>query len=278
MESGRLLSKTERIALIGFGAIGQSVARLIGQNQSEDLRLVSVLKREPRRLPAEVVEELGPVFTDSWEDLVSQRPNVLIEAAGVEAVRSYADKALSCGMDLVVSSVGALVDDQFLLRLKRIASEHGQRLFVPSGAIGGLDALSAALLVGLSTVSHTIRKPPRAVLGPEQVVKVESQGKPLLLFEGPARESVVRFPENTNVTAAVSLAGLGFDDTIVRVIADPELSRNTHEIVAQGAFGRLAVNVENEPSPSNPKTSQLAAASIARLLLARTYSLTIGSC
>lgn len=272
------MSKTERIALIGFGAIGQSVARFIRQNRSENLRLVSVLTREPQRLPARVVEESGSVFTDSWEDLASQCPNVLVEAAGVEAVRSFAAEALSCRMDLVVSSVGALVDDQLLLRLKRTASEHGQRLFVPSGAIGGLDALSAASLVGLNTVSHTIRKPPRALLDPEQVARVESHGFPLLLFEGPARESVVQFPENTNVTAAVSLAGLGFDDTIVRVIADPDISRNTHEIVAQGMFGRLAVNVENEPSPSNPKTSQLAAASIARLLLDRASALTIGSC
>jgi aspartate dehydrogenase len=268
--------ETQRIALVGFGAIGQEVARLIKQEQSEGLRLVSVLKRELRGLPDHVMEEFGPIFTDNWEEVVSQRPDVLVEAAGIEAVRSYADKALSCGMDLVVSSVGALADDGFLSRLKRTASERGQRILLPSGAIGGLDALSAASLAGLSSVTHTIRKPPRALLSPERATEVQSKGEQVQLFDGSARESVIAFPQNTNVTAAVSLAGVGADETVVRVIADPNVSRNTHEVVARGTFGELALTIRNEPFPSNPKTSQLAAFSVAHLILARVSVLTIG--
>lgn len=270
------MSKTQRIALVGFGAVGQEVARVIRQGQNGGLRLVSVLKRELRRLPDQAVEEFGPIFTDSWEELVSKRPDVLVEAAGVEAVRSYANKALRSGMDLVVVTVGALADDKLLTQLERTASEQGRRILLPSGAIGGLDALGAASLAGLDFVSHTIRKPPRALLSPERTAEVESQGKPLELFEGSARESVARFPQNTNVTTTVGLTGIGVDNTIVRVIADPGVSRNTHEVMARGAFGKLAITIENEPSPSNPKTSRLAALSVAHLLLARTSSLTIG--
>ena len=267
---------TQRVALVGFGAIGQTVARFIERGRSDGLQLVSVLTRDLQRLPKQTVEEFEPIFTDSWEDLVSQHPDILIEAAGAEAVRSYASKALSSGMDLVLVTVGALADDELLLRLQRVASEYGRRILLPSGAIGGLDALGAASLAGLDSVSHTIRKPPRALLRPERAAEVESQGKSLQLFEGSARESVAEFPQNTNVTVAVSLAGIGVDNTIVRVIADPNVSRNTHEIVAHGAFGKLAITIENQPSPSNPKTSRLAALSIAHLLRTRASSLTIG--
>jgi aspartate dehydrogenase len=268
------MSKVQRVALIGFGAIGQSVARLIAQNEKKGLRLVSVLKRDLRHVP--LAGELGPIFTDRWTDLASARPDVVVEAAGVEAARSYANRALSQGMDLVISTVGALVDDDFLEQLKRTASEHDRRILLPPGAVGGLDALGAASLVGLRSVIHTVRKPPRALLDPERAAEVQSGGEQVQLFEGSARASVAEFPDNTNATIAVSLAGVGVDQTMVRVIADPRVSRNTHEIVARGAFGELTVTVENEPSSSNPKTSQLAAWSIMRLLLQRVSPLAVG--
>lgn len=275
-ERWRPVPKMQRVALIGFGAIGQSVARVLRQNENGDLRLVSVLKRDLQGLPSEATESFGPIFTDSWEELVSDRPDVVVEAAGGEAVRSYAGPALSGGMDLVVSTVGALVDEKLLRQLERIALEHGRHVLVPSGAVGGLDALGAASLAGLESVTHTIRKPPRALLESARADEVRSGGEPVRLFEGTARESVAAFPENANVTAAVGFAGVGVDKTLVRVIADPRISRNTHEVVARGAFGELAVTIGNEPSPSNPRTSQLAALSIVRLLLARVTPLVVG--
>ena len=268
------MSKTRGVALIGFGAIGQNVAGFV--KPAQELRLVSVLVRDLRRIPAHAVEEFGPIFTESWGDLVSRQPDILVEAAGVDAVRAYAGKALSCGMDVVVTTIGALVDDGFLARLKKAATEHGQRVLLPSGAVGGLDALGAASLTGLTSVTHTIRKPPHALLSPERAAEVRSKGEQLQIFEGSARESAIEFPQNTNATVAVSLAGVGVDETMVRVIADPGVSRNTHEIVARGAFGELTFTVRNEPFPTNPKTSQLTALSIARLLLARVSVLNIG--
>lgn len=270
------MRQTQRIALLGFGAIGQSVARLIAQASQEDFRLVSVLVRSLQRIPGRAVDEFGPVFTEGWEDLASKDPDVLVEAAGAEAVCSYALEALSSGMDVVIASVGALADDELLQSLKRVASQHGKHILVPAGAIGGLDALGAASLAGLDKVNHVIRKPPRALLSSKRATRVESCGEPLPLFEGSARESVATFPENTNVTAAVSLAGVGFDRTVVRVIADPHVSCNTHEVVARGEFGEFTLAIQNIPFSSNPRTSRLAALSVVNLLLGRASPLTIG--
>lgn len=269
------MSKIQRIAIIGFGAIGQSVANFVEQNETNDLQLVAVLKRDIRRVPAQVAERFGPILTDSWAGLVSRHPDVVVEAAGSEAVRSYASLTLSQGMDLVVSTVGALVDEEFLRQLKRMASEHNRRILLPSGAVGGLDALSAASLVGLDSVSHTVRKPPRALLNPDRAAELQVKGERVQLFRGTALECVKAFPENTNVVATVSFAGVGVDRTRVQVIADPWVSRNTHEIVARGAFGELTVTIKNEPSSSNPKTSRLAALSIMRLLLQKTSTLAV---
>jgi aspartate dehydrogenase len=243
---------------------------------TDGMRLVSVLVRSLQRVRPEALERFGPVFTDTWEDVVSQRPDIVVEAAGPEAVRSCGPAALISGMDLVIVSVGALSDDNLLLHLEQTARKSGACILVPSGAVGGIEAIRAASLAGLSAVSHTIRKPPQALLDKERAAEVHAIGQPLQVFEGSARESVAAFPENTNVTATVSLAGVGFDRTIVRVIADPGVDRNTHEIEVRGTFGEFSFKIQNVPFASNPKTSRLVAFSVISLLRSRTSSLIVG--
>lgn len=265
-----------RVAIIGFGAIGSRVAEHTSRS-GDRTALISVLVRSLRRVPSDAREELGPILTEDWDNLDSARPDVVVEAAGTGAVRAYGPAALEAGADLVVVSVGALADDNLRARLEEAASKGGARLFVPAGAVGGLDVLKAASLAGLDSVTHTIRKPPEALLDEREAAEVRSGNEPLQVFVGSARRSAAAFPQNTNSTVTVGLAGVGLDNTAVRIVADPGVSRNTHEISARGVFGEFSISVSNFPFASNPKSSQLTALSVVSLLEARTATLIVGN-
>jgi aspartate dehydrogenase len=177
---------------------------------------------------------------------------------------------------LVTISAGALADEALLARLEAAARECGARIIVPSGAIAGLDGIESAAALGIDSVTHIVRKPPIALLPADEAAAVVASGEPRELYRGPARESVARFPANVNVVAAVSLAGIGLDRTQAVVIADPALRHNTHEVIAEGSFGRIRVQVENVPSPQNPKTGVLTAGSILRVLRRLDATLSVG--
>jgi aspartate dehydrogenase len=162
-------------------------------------------------------------------------------------------------------SVGALIQDSLFSRLTARAEEKGCRIYLPSGAIGAIDALQAARLRGLEEVTLTTRKPPRS-LGKVEGVNLEELREPRVLYEGPASEAVIKFPQNVNVAATLSLAGLGPEKTRVRVVADPGVNQNIHEIRARGEFGSLEIRLANWPNPDNPKTSLLSCLSVVSLL------------
>lgn len=171
---------------------------------------------------------------------------------------------------MLVVSVGAFADHAFYQELQQLCQQHQVSVYLPSGAIGGLDIVKAAKAVGgLSAVSITTRKPPQALM--EQPVTRET-----VLYEGPAKEAIEQFPKNVNVAILLSLAGLGVDQTKVRVIADPKVQRNTHTIEVEGAFGRSSITIENEPMPNNPKTSYLAALSVISALKEQQEIIRIG--
>ncbi|HLF23092.1 MAG TPA: aspartate dehydrogenase, partial [Burkholderiales bacterium] len=177
--------------------------------------------------------------------------------ASQEAVARYGPAVLEAGCNLLVLSVGAFADSALLTRIDDLARRRHANVYLPSGAIAGLDALKA-VRNSARTVTLTTAKPP-AALG----VTTTSRR---VLFEGTAREAVAKFPRNVNVAASVSLAGIGPQRTTVRVVADPALTRNTHEVHAEGDFGTLTVRVESEPSETNPATSKLAYLSAIALL------------
>lgn len=199
------------------------------------------------------------------EELISS-VDLVVESASQNAVRFIVPQALKAGCSVMVLSVGALADKELRETLFGLAKEHNCKLYFPSGAVVGIDGINSAHAAGISSVTLTTRKPPSGLMGAPYVVEhgieLEKLEKETILFEGTASEAVKAFPPaNVNVAATISLAGIGFERTMVRVIADPSLSRNVHEINVEGEFGKFCTKVENLPSPENPKTSYLAALS-----------------
>lgn len=179
--------------------------------------------------------------------------DLVVEAASQEAVKQYAEMFLKKGQSLMVMSIGAFVDTKLFERLRKLAEKNSAKLVLPSGAIAGLDGLKSAGVGSISEVTLTSTKSP---VGLGVDVKERT-----VLFDGPAKEAVKKFPKNVNVAATLSLAGIGFERTKVRVVADPAVKTNRHEILIRGEFGEMNIRVDNVPSPDNPKTSYLAAMS-----------------
>lgn len=257
-----------RVGLIGLGAIGRAVVRLIAAEAAGEVEVVGALVRDPAR-PR---REGGFPIVGSADDLLSLEPDVVIEAGGHAALATHGPAILRSGRDLVAVSVGALAEPGTYDALIA-ATCGGGRIVVASGAIGALDAISSATLGGLERVTHTTRKPPRSLLDRAEADALTEARE---IFRGSAREGALRFPESINVAAAVSLAGIGLDRTEVCVIADPAVTRNHHEVVAEGAFGKLRFIIENIPSDDNPRTGRLVAASVVRTLLRRRAGLVVG--
>lgn len=186
----------------------------------------------------------------------------LVECAAPEAVKDVLDTAMKHHRNCLILSVGGLMDHPEYFDLAR---EHNVDLRVPSGALCGLDGIRSAVEAGLHTVVLTTRKSPKSLEGApyliENNIDLNALTEPTEVFAGSAREACKAFPKNVNVAAALSLAGIGPDDTEVRVIADPKATDNSHEIVAEGAFGRLETRTTNLPSPRNVKSSYLASLS-----------------
>ena len=171
--------------------------------------------------------------------------------------------------DCLLISVGALADATLLAQLKSAAREGNSRMLLPAGAVGGIDAIAAMRFAGLTSVRYRSRKPPLAWRGSpaEHLVDLGKLSERTVLYTGTAGEAALLYPQNANVAAAVALAGLGFDATDVELVADPDAPGNIHEIEAEGAAGRFAIQLHGKPSRTNPKTSALAAFSVARALL-----------
>jgi len=263
---------TLRIGLIGYGSIGRPVSQAILDGQIPGGILAGILRAHPE---AGGTPEGVPVVT-TVEELLAAQPDVVVEVGGHPALRAFGPAVLAAGCDLMTISVGALADDRLLATLQQAADSSGARMLVPSGAIAGLDMLNAGQIGGLESVRHTVRKPPAALLPPDEAAEVQASGAPRVLYEGPAREAVGRFPENVNVVAAVSLSGIGLDRTIARVVADPGVTHNTHEVEASGSFGTLSVEVRNVPGP-NPKTGKIVGPSVIRALQRLRDSMVLGA-
>lgn len=255
------------LAIVGFGAIGQELARML--QDDEALQIVQIVTTPRSLAQAQAIAAgLAPRARVLRELDLSpgQGPDLVAECAGHAALVGHVLPALQAGIPCVVASVGALAEPGLLDRLEDAATRGRTRLQLIAGAIGGIDALDAARLGGLDRVLYTGRKPPRSWQGTpaDQVCTLSQLAAPCVVFRGSARDAATAFPKNANVAATVALAGLGLDRTEVELIADPGAERNLHRLQAWGAFGELDLALANLALPTNPKTSALTVFSLAR--------------
>jgi len=251
-----------RLGIIGGGAIARLLLQHIRAGDLGAVEVVAIVGRTDASRGKRLAAEFGVPFVTGAEALLALRPEAVIEAASHDAVHTFGLPLLSAGTALIVLSAGALADDALREALERAAAQHGALLYVPSGGIGGLDALKAACIAGVDEVTIAVTKPAAAWKGIPYVerlgIDLDRLSAPVTLYEGPARAGVPHFPANVNIAAVLSLAGIGLDRTRLKAVADPKLVHNTHYIDIRGKSGNITIKLENVPSAENPKTALLA--------------------
>jgi aspartate dehydrogenase len=262
-------SRSLRVGFIGYGAVGQDVTHLLAERHITAIQLVGALIRHP----ANTRSQGSPRIVTTLAALLAEKPDVIVEVAGHEGLREHGPAILRGGIDLILISVGALADADLMREILDAAQIGKTKVKIASGAIGALDALAAASLGGLSKVTHTMRKPPQTLLAPEESTRLTVAEE---IFRGNARQAILQFPEFLNVAAAVALAGIGFDQTEVRVLADPAVGNSLHEVEAEGTFGSLRCVIEHTPIRSHGRGARLVAMSILHNLLLHHASFIIG--
>ena len=261
-----------KIGLIGCGSIGMFLLEKINNEKIfPDYQICSVFDgREGSRTKLQnlsdtyaftVFHDLNP-FLQSEIDLV-------IECANIQTVNEYAVRIIE-QKDLLLISIGALANLSLYDELNSVSKANGTKIYLPSGAIGGLDVIKNANIMGdLDAVSLVSRKPVSAFADGEF-------NEETVLFEGSAKNAIQKYPQNANVAIVLSLAGIGIERTSVKIIADPKVTKNIHTIHAEGVFGEVDITVQNNPSDENAKTSYLTALSILSALKSLNEQITIG--
>lgn len=264
----------DRLVLVGWGAIGQRVAGLLAARNAP-ARIVGVAVSDATG-PRDGLPE-GAALIDRPEALADLAPTLVVEAAGRASVASWGWAALALGADFAVSSTSALIEGETLADLVALAGAKGAQVLIPPGALGGIDALAAAGRLGLDRVEHRIVKSPAAWRGTpaESLCDLGALTGPVDFFSGSARAAAAAFPQNANVAVISSLAGLGPDRTVITLVADPAARRNRHHLIAEGASGRIEIDLENRPLAANPKSSEMTALSLLRLIENRSAALVI---
>jgi aspartate dehydrogenase len=263
-----------RVGIAGFGAIGKALAQALDAG-IPGLTLTAIGVRDPARAPAIDWQHDAPRFT-TIDDMVDDC-DVVIECAPAAVLHRIAAPFLRAGKKVIVLSSGALLQNEDLIPL---AAEHGGQIIVPSGAILGLDALTAAAENTIHSVTMITRKPVRGLLGApflvEQGIDIAGITEPKLIFKGSPREAAVGFPANLNVAVSVSLAGIGPDRTTLEIWADPHIDRNTHRVEVDADSASFTMEIRNIPS-DNPKTGRITALSVLSALRKLTGPLRVGT-
>ncbi len=251
----------KKIGILGCGTIGSELAIAI-DSRKIDAQLVALFDAY-RGAGNALANKLKarPILARNIEEFIANDIDIVVEAASQDAVRKYARLVLENNRDLMIMSIGALLDSNLHDDLISLAEKHDRRIYLPTGAIAGIDAIRSAKHL-LKQVTLTTTKNPKGLEGAPYFkthkIDLKKIKKAKLIYEGKAEDAVKFFPANVNVAAALSLAGIGGKNTKVRIVADPKTKVNTHEITAKGSFGEMHLQVKNVPSPTNPKTSYLA--------------------
>src|ERR1700761_3389974 len=267
--------RNQRVAVVGLGPIGVKVVEALDKG-IDGLVLTAVSVQDPAKHQAFLSKLSKPPAVLPIDGL-HEVADMVVECAPARLVRSIVAPFVSRGKTAIVLSVGALLQNEDLIAL---AKEHGGQIVVPTGALIGLDAMTAAAVGTIHSVRMITRKPIAGLLGAphlvEHNIEIEGITEPLRIFEGTAREAAKGFPANLNVAVALSLAGIGADRTRVEIWADPTVTRNTHRIEVDSDSARFAMSIENIPS-ENPKTGKITALSVIAALRKLRAPLRIGT-
>jgi aspartate dehydrogenase len=255
------------IGIIGCGTIGTELAIAIDKGRVKNVSVIVLFDKVKNAAESVRVklQNHNPSTYDSFQEFVSSssfnKTDIIVEAASQDALQRFGKTILQSGKSLMIMSVGALADSHFLSELVDTAAKNLVRIYIPTGAIAGIDAIRSVRTV-LDSVILTTTKSPRALVDApffdDARIDMNKIMNRMLIYEGTAKDAVKKFPSNINVAAVLSLAGIGIEKTIVKIIVDPNANTNQHEIVATGKFGEIKISVNNIPSMTNPKTSFLA--------------------
>ena len=272
------LQKEFNIAIIGCGAIGNFILKKL--DDFDLIRNIYVLDHnfyraklmEERHQKAVAVQDLRSIIDTC---------KLVVEAASWETVETYSTLILTHGVDLMIMSSGVFADSTLFKKLTKLAYKNDCKLFIPSGAVGGLDALKSAKVCEVGLVELTTTKPIQSLVGSPYLeakkIDITTITEPTLIFEGDALEAIQAFPKNINVAITLSLAGFGPEKTRVKIICDPTIEMNQHTLRVTGDFGEMECTLKNKPFPENPKTSYLAALSAVATIKKAVENLRIGT-
>lgn len=258
----------KKVAVIGYGSIGKEIIASAKRQEILNAKIIAVFDKQSQVVNS-VDNEYGDVhlfsdFNEFYNSQIYSSLDVIIECASKDAVREFGKKIIESKKDLIVLSVGAFSDKEFLAELQHLSTLNRTRILIPTGAIAGLDSIRSVRKY-LDSLTITTTKHPKSLAGApffkSSKIRLDDINSETVLFEGNASTAIELFPANVNVAVAVALAGVGLEKTHVKIMADPLISVNKHEIVAKGNFGEIHIVVRNIPSPTNPKTSYLASLS-----------------
>lgn len=246
-----------RLGVVGLGAIGSKVCKALNRGDVEGAILDSIWDMRPD-LRTQHEELLRPVRLIPVAQMAGEI-DLLFEATSAKAMPGIVSEALENGIDVLTMSTGGFVMHPELLDL---AKQNGRRLYLPSGALSGLDGILAAKVGKLDKVAIVTTKNPKSLVGApyllENSINLDDIREPKEIFRGTAIEAIRGFPANVNISITLSLAGIGFHQTEIVIMADPDAKRTVHEIKAEGSFGRIYTRTESSPDPENPRTSLMA--------------------
>jgi len=258
----------KRVGIIGYGSIGKEIIAATSRNEIPNARIVALFDKEStvfNKVDYDTGElNLFSDFDEFYNSDIYSNIDIIIECASKGAIKEYGKKIIDSKKDLIVLSVGAFSDEKYLIELQNLSNLNNTKILIPSGAIAGLDSIRSVKKY-LNTLTIVTTKNPKSLIGApyfkSSKIRIDEILKETVLFEGNAVDAIELFPANVNVAVSVALAGIGLVKTQVKIVADPTLSVNKHEIVGEGTFGKIQIVVQNIPSPSNPRTSYLASLS-----------------
>ncbi len=255
-----------KLALIGSGSLGSIIGKVVTEDLHDSYEVLGIFSERIENA-TKLADELGCKVYKTLNEVINDKPDYIVEAASPEVFKDIGMEILENGISLIPLSVGALADGEFYNKVKKTASDHGCRVHIPSGAVGGLDVLRGSMLMEEVEVSITTEKSPRSLNGAPYLGGRElSEDKVEEIFSGSALEAIKHFPKNVNVAVATALAATGVESTNVSIKSIPGFKNNKHKIVLVGETVNVSVVIETTPSKDNPKSSVLAAYSVISLL------------